>query len=98
MKTIYKYPLEPLHHQILPLPQGAAILAVGSQRRMVCLWAVVDPEEPPVDHQIYLVETGSDLTEKQLESHYYGTVQFVGGSYILHAFGTAPRYVSGEPK
>ena len=59
MKTIYKYPLEPVSEQTYTMPKGVKILSVQWIRGQVCIYALVDTEEKISEtHQFLIIGTG----------------------------------------
>lgn len=85
MRAIYKYPLETAEYQQVALPVGHKILSVQLQGRQLCLWAVVDVNQPStVLREVYMVGTGHPFDADQLLPHYFATVQ--QGVYVWHVF------------
>ncbi len=83
---VYKYPLELIPEQNIQIPFGSKILTVQTQyedARIVCLWALVDPERKPVERTIIIRGTGHELKE---EVKYIGTVQHAEGTLVWHIF------------
>ena len=71
------------------MPKGAEILSVGNQfERPVC-WARVDPLAELEDRFFAVCGTGLGSPAAS-DSTYLGTVQFAGGSLILHYFAALP--------
>jgi hypothetical protein len=96
-ETIFKYALsdgaaEPF---TIEMPQGAAILHVGTHGNYAQLWARVDPEKPTEKRVFYIVGTGWDLKHFPADMKYLATV--VLSVYVWHVFevGSA-RSASGE--
>ena len=84
MRSVWKYTLRP-GLQSFGIPQGAVILHVHEQLGLVCLWALVEPEERQSERTFDVVATGQqfDLLGKCV---YIGTVHLDGGSLVFHVF------------
>ncbi len=83
MTTIYKYPIEITDTQELSLPQGAKILHAGlDAQRQPCIWAIVEPNNPPRPTPIYLTGTGGPLPPEP----YRHLNTFIQGPFIWHVF------------
>lgn len=88
MKAVYKYvlsqyPVEDGNYIKVRMPYGAKFLTVQEQRNELCVWALVDPNEPEVTRIFEVIGTGwvfenADVTE------YLGTVQ--KGPLVWHVF------------
>ena len=85
MKKIFKYELEVVANQEIEMPGGAEILCVQSQKKIMCLWAVVDPEMATQTRKIRIHGTGHDIPDTDSLS-YIGTVQMLDGQLIWHVF------------
>jgi hypothetical protein len=80
-RVVWKYPLL---NKIVEIPKGAELLTVAVQEDTVCLWALVDPEQPKVKRKIALIGTGTHGVfpgEK-----YIGTCHMENGEFVVHAF------------
>lgn len=88
MKRIYKYELSANNRQSIELPEGAQILtAQGQNGCNVCLWALVDPEQPPEQRYFEIFATGEPVhVDMGVERRYVGTAQLEGGRLIFHVF------------
>lgn len=85
MKTIRKYQLSVIGRQVVPMPAGSVILSAAVQRETICLWAMVDPNTPPVGRVIVIVGTGHEVPAGVAASDFLGTVQLSGG-LVFHVF------------
>ena len=56
--TIWKYALEIKDTQTIHMPAGSRILSVQEQDRVVCLWALVDPDAAEVRRIVQFRGTG----------------------------------------
>lgn len=85
MKQIWKYPLEDTDEQIILMPEGAKILYVGEQRRVICVWAEVEVEAPMEHRKFYLIGTGHPFPHATLMV-YLGTVVMSVGMLVWHVY------------
>lgn len=86
MLTVHKYPLGVIGRLEVGMPEGAIILSLQVQRGKPCMWALVDTEAPIELRYFWFLETGCPATSCVLRDEFIGTVQFLGGSYVLHLF------------
>lgn len=89
MKTIYKYPLEPVSEQTYTMPKGAKILSVQWIRGQVCIYALVDTEEKMSEaHQFLIIGTGHLIRPNtEPAAHYFlGTIHNEDQSLVFHIF------------
>lgn len=91
MKTVWKFKLQLSDVQNVEMPTNAQILCVQVQPweggEDVCLWALVDPEQPLTTRKILIVGTGHDREDlAQPFLHYIGTFQVAGGRLVFHVF------------
>lgn len=68
--------------QRITIPQGAKLLYVATQRKVPCLWALVDPLAPEVQRRISVVGTGQSVPEGK----YVGTLFIMGDALVFHVF------------
>jgi len=72
----------------IEMPRFACIMAVDSQRDVVCLWAEVNPDEPlTIERRFAIRATGQDF-DKDLGGQYQGTCQAADGALVWHVFET----------
>jgi hypothetical protein len=83
--TIWKYQLDS-QSKIIGIPRGAQILALQMQDEFPVIWALVDPSQSLVDHQINIYDTGQLIPEDT--GRYIGTFQ--EGWYVGHVFDWTP--------
>jgi hypothetical protein len=83
---IFKYELIINDVVTVPMPQGATVLTVQSQGGVLCLWAEVDPNAPPVDRYFRIVGTGHRFDREGLR--YVGTGQ--SGLFVWHVYEFDP--------
>jgi hypothetical protein len=88
MKRIYKYELGAVRPQTIWLPKGAEILtAQGQHGRNVCIWALIDPEQPDEQRSFEIFATGENVhVDMGVKRNYIGTAQLEGGKLIFHVF------------
>ncbi len=83
-RTIWKFPLRLTDVQIVMMPAGADILAVGVQSEGIVMWARVDPAETKRQgYKVAIVGTGHPAPD-QADSNYVGTV--FDGPFVWHIF------------
>lgn len=83
MSEVWKYPLDLVHEQIVPMPADAVLLHVAEQYGTLCLWAWVSTEfvRLPVDRVILVRGTGQPIEGQP----YIGTV-VASNSLVWHVF------------
>ena len=87
METIYKYPLELKDKQTIEMPIGSQILCVQTQFDKPCIWAMVNPNLPPVGVKIEIYGTGGSITNPYPSYlKYIGTFQIYRGHEVYHVF------------
>lgn len=84
MKTIYKYPLETTHQQLIEMPIGAQIIAVQIQYGIPILWAIVDTDREKEERDIRIYGSGNPIPENH--GFYRGTYQLHEGKLVFHVF------------
>jgi hypothetical protein len=82
MKTAWKFILQP--KTTVEIPDGAKILHVAQQGDHLCMWALVDPEQPKVKRYFSVYGTGFDMPDDPGE--FIGTALMNGGSLVFHIF------------
>ena len=90
MITIYKYPLttdSPIRQATtIRMPKDSNVIKVGVQNNQICLWAIVNTENPEVGVTFKIYGTGHELapeTETCYEMR-QGTVMI--GPFVWHVF------------
>ena len=63
MKVVFKYELEILNTQRIPMPKGAQILSFQFKGRHLVIWALVDTALPREGRTFRLVSTGEAVIE-----------------------------------
>ena len=85
MKTIHKYPitLDLEHPIVVMMPKVAQVVLIGSQHDQAFLWAIVNPESPPVERRFVLIGTGQPIPS----GHDHVASFLVGdGAFTCHLF------------
>lgn len=85
MKKIWKFEA-PITDLKISMPTGAQIIDLRIQRRMPCLWAVVDPKADLVERRFRWVGTGHEM---DFDGEYVGTVQSPDETLVFHLFEVA---------
>jgi len=85
MIHVYKYLLDLVDYQAVPLPAGAEILSVAEQLSGLVMWAKVDPARPTVPRDIIIKGTGHPITNDEL-GRFIGTALMYGGTLVWHVF------------
>lgn len=90
MRTIYKYPLQPVGRQLLPLPEQARILSVGlDPSGNLALWAEVDSENKKLSREIIIAGTGNPLPTDLDKTRFLGSVK--DGAFMWHLYELLPK-------
>lgn len=85
MRTIWKFTLQITDMQKVRMPAGAKILSVQKQGFHVCLWAMVNTEQPLETRHIEILGTGNPISEGVGVSRtFIDTVQ--DGPLVWHIF------------
>lgn len=85
MKTIYKYEMPSEDRPSIQMPDGAEILTVQRQNNAICLWAMVEPNNPPTIRHFETFGTGQIIPgDMGIERRYIGSVQ--EKFYVWHVF------------
>jgi hypothetical protein len=95
MRTIYKYPVQPLAEFEIALPMGAEVLTVQMQNGKPYIWALVDTNLVSHQRTFYLRGTGHRCSDLQVNGvrvagrvpvRYVGTFQMDDGASVFHLF------------
>lgn len=84
MKKIFKYKLETRDTQEIEMPIDSQILCVQTQDGVLCLWALVDPDNEKQKRRIIIIGTGHPIPTLNLK--YIGTAQQLNGFLMWHVF------------
>ena len=82
MKKIYKYSLELLDFQKVEMPEGFEILTAQIQNGVLCIWAIVNPENKTTKVEFEILSTGEQMEQER--RRYVGTAQ--DGALVWHVF------------
>lgn len=82
---IWKWTLQVVDLQSLPIPDGAKLLTVQAQGDMPQLWALVDEKAPIVHRNVASYGTGHPMPDGD-PGAYVGTYQIHGGALVFHVF------------
>lgn len=97
-RTVWKFPT-PLYEirgptNVIAMPRGAEVLAVGTQGLELCLWARVDPTAPVENRLFAFVGTGHPAPH---DGRYVGLVSF-DGPLVIHVFEFGASRPKEEPR
>ena len=84
MKVIYKYKLDVTDRQSLQLPKSYQILKVDMQNGVLCLWALVDPDNDSVCCTIDIIGTGHAGIDDNTPRRHLNSV--FDGPFVWHVF------------
>lgn len=87
--VVYKYTLElkNISHEglcVVELPEHAIVRSAHEQRRVICIWAEVDPNAKLVERTFHIVPTGYPLPDKI--GRFIDTVHFDESTYVFHIY------------
>uniref|UniRef100_A0A6M3LQ43 Putative portal protein n=1 Tax=viral metagenome TaxID=1070528 RepID=A0A6M3LQ43_9ZZZZ len=85
MTTIWKFPIDLIDSQFVPMPKGAKILTCQLQGNAIQIWAKVSPDNQLTAREIRIYGTGHNIDE-ELSLRYISTFQSGGGTFIFHVF------------
>lgn len=86
MKTIWKFPLQPVDDQVVAGP-GLRVISVGRDPSgQPCAWGTVDTEAPEVKSSIALRGTGNPLEINEAVHRFVGTI--LTGPLVWHIFAS----------
>lgn len=84
MSMIWKYELKVTDDQEILMPAQAKILSVGNQDGKLCVWALVDTEQPIAPKYFSIVGTGHPMSEDFPLKRFVGTV--IMSPFVWHVF------------
>lgn len=87
MKTIWKYQVDLDNiddNFYMPMKSGAEIISVAAQYDILCLWAIVDPDQQNTRRLLYIRGTGHPLLAAE-DTQYLGTAHLANG-LVFHVF------------
>lgn len=83
-RTIHKFELTAESEFTVEMPRGAKVLSVGVQREVVCLWVLVDTDNPKDERTFLIWGTGHSIDSDT--GTYIGTVILQDGAIVWHVF------------
>jgi hypothetical protein len=87
VKSIWKFTLRVEDTQTVSMPPDSKILTAQAQNENVCIWALVDPNDPQrVDYPIWVHGTGHPVEDAASQGRYVASVQLSGGALVFHVF------------
>lgn len=84
MRIVYKYQVDAEGIISVPLPRGATPLYFGMQGSQLCLWALVDLEQPIAEMFRFRMAGTGHLIEPQHAGRHINTLQHQG--FVFHFF------------
>lgn len=81
---IWKYTLAATDIQTVQMPVGVKMLDVQVQGEDVCLWVLVDQNNPLEERKIAIYGTGNPMPQEP--GKYIATFQLYEGRLVFHAF------------
>jgi hypothetical protein len=91
MKTIHKYVLEADDQVTVQAPIGRRPLTVAVQRGKLCVWALVDTDQPMEPWKFRVLGTGHPFDDFDPLTHeYLGTVLIHNDSLVFHVYQVEP--------
>ena len=86
MKTIWKYTLDTIEHQVLYIKKPAKVLSVSSQGNQIVLYAEVDSEADMRDKiNVWIHGTGHEVLAHDT-ADFLGTVKLMNEMLMFHVF------------
>lgn len=87
VKTIWKFSVEINDIFKIPMPKGAEVLTVQTQKNYPHMWVLVDPALEVVDRTFRLMGTGHFMEcDDSITYKYIGSYQQYSGDLIFHLF------------
>jgi len=85
-KRIFKYKLNIIDSQYIPMPQGSQILSVKEQNGTLNIWAIVDINNDNIKNRwFYIFGTGNEFDISLDDAKFIGTVVMSNG-LVWHVF------------
>lgn len=87
-KRIYKYKLQITDKQEVKLPMDSLILSVHNVKDELCLYALINPDQPFIHKRIIeIFGTGNDVRcDMGIERKFLGTVILQNNYFVAHVF------------
>jgi hypothetical protein len=84
--TIWKYEL----NTEIRMPKGAIIISTALQNGSICIWAMVEPENPKETRRFAALQTGEQMAYPVHNYVFVGTI-LETQNYVLHIFEYLPN-------
>lgn len=68
------------------MPVGSRPISVALQGDKLCLWAIVDTDEPKVTRTVLIAGTGHPISSEMSADRFVGTFMVNGGALVFHVF------------
>lgn len=85
MRTIYKYILSIEDTQKIEIPFDSLILSAKIQNNIICIWAVVDTDNPIIERKVVICGTGHRFEYKE-PLKFIDTVLLHNDKIVFHIF------------
>lgn len=86
MITVYKYVLKDQYEQKVRIYQGARPISVGLQGNKLCVWCIVDTEQPVIYKTFWIFDTGEAIPLKPFDLYYKYIGRIDDGLIVHHVF------------
>jgi hypothetical protein len=86
-RTVWKFTAPVQDQFAISMPIGAKLLSADIQEGIVCIWALVDPEEGLETRNFRLAGTGHPIAE---HVHFLETMVLHDGALVFHLFECEP--------
>lgn len=85
-QIVAKYPFKPNDYIAFELPATARLLHVDVQNEQLCLWALVDLDQPTISRRVRMAGTGHQIKEPAESLRHVSTVLLSDGALVFHFF------------
>jgi hypothetical protein len=86
MNQILKYEVKITDRFTITMPRDSFVLCVQVQKNIPQIWVMGDLNNPPIERQFALRETGQSFDYLSNVERYIGTFQLDGGAFVGHLF------------
>lgn len=86
MLAVWKFPVRFNDLTDVEMPDGAKILHVNDQYGVLCIWALVDPQQKKEIRQFRLAGTGHPISMPADKLIHVGSYLTAGGQLVFHLF------------
>jgi hypothetical protein len=84
-RVVWKFAIQPVDRQTIPLPVGAKPLCVQMQNNLPHMWAECDPDEARIERR-YFSTFGTGHPGIPEDANYIGTFQMENGALVFHFY------------